>query len=119
MRDPFEGLFLDELTGLYNRRHLNPRLQEELTQARRSGESLASLLLGLDHFRDTNGAASPGARREAGALTLEAGARAYWARPKQAGFAPRHERSLWPGASYLAKVTRLRSAAVGVSSRAT
>ncbi len=54
MRDPLEGLFLDELTGLYNRRYLNLRLQEELARGRRSGEGAALLLLDLDHFKDIN-----------------------------------------------------------------
>lgn len=51
MRDPFEGLFLG---GLYYRRHLNLRLQEELARGKRSGAAVALLLLDLDHFKDIN-----------------------------------------------------------------
>jgi len=44
----------DSLTGLANRTLLYDRLQQTLAGARRNGESLAVLLLDLDHFKDIN-----------------------------------------------------------------
>ncbi len=44
----------DELTGLYNRRFLRKRLDEEMSRARRSQIPLAVVMLDLDHFKDVN-----------------------------------------------------------------
>lgn len=44
----------DVLTGLPNRALLDQRLRQNLTQARRSGESLAVLFMDLDHFKNIN-----------------------------------------------------------------
>jgi diguanylate cyclase (GGDEF)-like protein len=48
----------DDLTGLYNRRHLEQRLCQEVARARRYAEDLSVLMLDLDefkHFNDTFG----------------------------------------------------------------
>jgi diguanylate cyclase (GGDEF)-like protein len=44
----------DELTGLFNRRHLDATLEGELARARRSGAPLGVLMLDLDHFKAFN-----------------------------------------------------------------
>ncbi|UCH34025.1 MAG: diguanylate cyclase [Armatimonadota bacterium] len=44
----------DELTGLYNFRHLRERLAEEFARARRSGSEMALILLDIDHFKAVN-----------------------------------------------------------------
>ena len=44
----------DELTGLYNRRFLRKRLEEELSRAKRSQSALSVVLLDLDHFKNIN-----------------------------------------------------------------
>jgi diguanylate cyclase (GGDEF)-like protein/PAS domain S-box-containing protein len=44
----------DDLTGLFNRRYLEERLDQELRRARRSGTPLAVLLLDLDRFKEVN-----------------------------------------------------------------
>lgn len=44
----------DPLTGLYNRRYFNHRIEEELKRARRGGHSTAILLCDLDHFKGVN-----------------------------------------------------------------
>lgn len=44
----------DSHTLAYNRRYLQPRLQEEMERAQRSGEPLSLLLLDLDHFKRVN-----------------------------------------------------------------
>ncbi len=46
--------FTDVLTGWHNRRYLQVRLAEELARARRDGETLACLMLDLDHFKRIN-----------------------------------------------------------------
>ena len=45
---------IDALTGLYNRRYLDERLQEELQRAGRYGQPLAVLLFDADHFKHFN-----------------------------------------------------------------
>ena len=44
----------DELTGLYNFRHLRERLAEEFARARRHGLELSFILLDIDHFKAVN-----------------------------------------------------------------
>ncbi len=49
-----EGAQLDGLTGLYNRRHLDERLDAELSASLRHGRPLSLLLADLDHFKAVN-----------------------------------------------------------------
>ncbi len=44
----------DGLTGLYNHRHFQERLEENLKRAERLGEKLSLLLLDIDHFKKIN-----------------------------------------------------------------
>lgn len=44
----------DELTGLYNRRHLNAVFEREAAKARRAGRSLGLLLFDVDYFKRYN-----------------------------------------------------------------
>ncbi|MFN3985987.1 MAG: diguanylate cyclase [Rhodocyclaceae bacterium] len=44
----------DGLTGLYNRRHFNEALRQELARAQRLGKPLGLLLLDVDHFKQLN-----------------------------------------------------------------
>jgi two-component system cell cycle response regulator len=46
--------FTDVLTGWYNRRYLQVRLNEELARARRDSGHLACLMLDVDHFKSVN-----------------------------------------------------------------
>jgi two-component system cell cycle response regulator len=45
---------IDALTGLWNRRYFDQRLQAEISLARRSSRPLAVLMLDLDHFKQMN-----------------------------------------------------------------
>jgi len=49
-----EQSITDPLMGVYNRRHLERRLEEEVGKANRYGLPLAALLLDLDHFKRIN-----------------------------------------------------------------
>jgi len=44
----------DSLTGLYNRRHLQHRLEQEVTRAQRYGQALSCLFVDADHFKQIN-----------------------------------------------------------------
>lgn len=44
----------DELTGLYNRRHLFELANHEFSRAQRGGQALAALMLDIDHFKEVN-----------------------------------------------------------------
>lgn len=44
----------DELTGLFNRRHLNAMLEQEFYRCKRYGNNMAVLMLDLDHFKNVN-----------------------------------------------------------------
>ncbi len=45
---------LDGLTGVFNRRHYEQRLEQEVARARRIGRSLALLMFDIDHFKRCN-----------------------------------------------------------------
>jgi diguanylate cyclase (GGDEF)-like protein len=44
----------DALTGLYNRRYLTRRLEEELARAQRYAQPLSCLFVDVDHFKRVN-----------------------------------------------------------------
>jgi len=44
----------DHLTGVYNRRYLDRRLDEEVARARRHAQPLAVLMIDIDHFKRVN-----------------------------------------------------------------
>ena len=44
----------DSLTGLYNRRHLQHRVRQEVTRAQRYGQTLSCLFVDADHFKAIN-----------------------------------------------------------------
>ena len=44
----------DDLTGLYNRRHLVASLEQEFSRCHRHGTELSLVMLDLDHFKDIN-----------------------------------------------------------------
>jgi two-component system, cell cycle response regulator len=44
----------DSLTGLFNQRHFNYKLKEEVKRAKRQNRPLSLALLDLDHFKDYN-----------------------------------------------------------------
>jgi diguanylate cyclase (GGDEF)-like protein len=71
---------VDELTGLGNRRLANRVLREELNRARRSGTSLAVILLDVDYFKTYNDSyghpAGDAVLRRLGDLMRRAAARA-------------------------------------------
>jgi diguanylate cyclase (GGDEF)-like protein len=54
LRQSEEGVFRDELTGLYNRRYLNQELPSEMERFRRFGHPFSLLMLDLDHFKRVN-----------------------------------------------------------------
>jgi diguanylate cyclase (GGDEF)-like protein len=45
---------VDALTGLFNRRYFETRVEQELQRQRRQGEELSLLMLDLDNFKDLN-----------------------------------------------------------------
>ena len=44
----------DGLTGLYNKRYFNERLEELVSRAERYGQKLALLIMDIDHFKSVN-----------------------------------------------------------------
>ena len=44
----------DPLTGLYNRRHILSRFEEECERAKRSGVGLSCIMMDVDHFKKVN-----------------------------------------------------------------
>ena len=44
----------DPLTGVFNRRYLNLKLEEEINRSRRIGKSLSALVIDIDHFKRIN-----------------------------------------------------------------
>lgn len=49
-----EQVHTDALTGLYNFRYLNEALPVEMERTRRSGQTMALILLDIDHFKHFN-----------------------------------------------------------------
>lgn len=45
---------LDGLTGVFNRRHYEMRLEQEIARAKRAGRSLSLAVFDIDHFKDCN-----------------------------------------------------------------
>ncbi|GGY72373.1 sensor domain-containing diguanylate cyclase [Marinobacter zhanjiangensis] len=45
---------LDPLTGIHNRRYLEPRVEEMLAHYQRTGEGFALAMLDIDHFKQVN-----------------------------------------------------------------
>jgi len=45
---------LDPLTGTFNRRFLDAKIEEEVSRAREDGRALSALLIDLDHFKRIN-----------------------------------------------------------------
>lgn len=45
---------VDPLTGVFNRRYLTMKLDEEVARARREGHPLATLMFDVDHFKHVN-----------------------------------------------------------------
>jgi diguanylate cyclase (GGDEF)-like protein len=70
-----EFSFKDEVTGLYNRRFLSVRLEEEVSRYRRFGHPVSVVLLDLDGFKAVNDglghAAGDEALRDVGRILLE------------------------------------------------
>lgn len=44
----------DQLTGLYNRRHLEKRFKEEVSRAKRDGLPISCILMDIDYFKSIN-----------------------------------------------------------------
>jgi len=54
-RDALSDLaFRDELTGLFNRRYFDQKLQEEINRSRRYGRNLSLIMGDIDHFKSYN-----------------------------------------------------------------
>jgi len=47
-------VILDPLTGTFNRRYLDAKIDEEVDRARQDGQPLSALLIDLDHFKRIN-----------------------------------------------------------------
>ncbi len=47
-------IFLDRLTGLYNRAYFDDQIEREIERANRNGTSVALLMCDLDHFKRVN-----------------------------------------------------------------
>ncbi len=45
---------IDELTGLYNRRHFNKVIKDEINRAKREDKLISFLMLDIDHFKQYN-----------------------------------------------------------------
>jgi two-component system cell cycle response regulator len=49
-----EEALIDPLTGLFNRRFIDNRLEQEMSRARRRGHPIALMMIDLDHFKQIN-----------------------------------------------------------------
>ena len=74
----YESSINDGLTGMYNRKYIDERLNAEVAYAQRHGEPLSFLLLDIDHFKlvnDTYGHAAGDAVLRAVAFALRSALR--------------------------------------------
>jgi diguanylate cyclase (GGDEF)-like protein len=78
MRRVYESAIRDGLTGVFNRKHLDERLDAEIAHARRAAADLGVAVLDIDHFKrinDTHGHLAGDAVLRAVAQTLASGLR--------------------------------------------
>ncbi len=54
VRNGLHAAVTDPLTGLYNRRYVEPHLARMATQSRNAGRELAVMMLDIDHFKSIN-----------------------------------------------------------------
>jgi two-component system cell cycle response regulator len=54
VRDGLHAAVTDPLTGLYNRRYVDPHLTRLAEQSRASGRALAVMMIDIDHFKSVN-----------------------------------------------------------------
>jgi two-component system cell cycle response regulator len=54
VRETYALTVRDPLTGAFNRRHLNERMESEVAYSRRHGTPLSLVLLDVDHFKQLN-----------------------------------------------------------------
>ena len=54
LRDLYESSRIDALTGVFNRKHFQQRLDDELTSAERRQVPLSLIMFDLDHFKQVN-----------------------------------------------------------------
>jgi diguanylate cyclase (GGDEF)-like protein len=54
LRDLYESSRLDALTGVFNRKHFQERLQNELASAERRQMPISLIMFDLDHFKQVN-----------------------------------------------------------------
>jgi hypothetical protein len=74
----YEAAFRDALTGVYNRKYLDERLEAELAFALRHGTELSVILLDVDHFKSVNDTHG----HLAGDAILKTTAGVLWASPR-------------------------------------
>ena len=54
VRDGLHAAVTDSLTGLYNRRYVEPHLARLADQSRKTGHELAVMMIDIDHFKSVN-----------------------------------------------------------------
>ena len=53
-QEVYKMALLDPLTGLFNRRYIEQRLEDEITRSQRHGRALSAILFDLDEFKQVN-----------------------------------------------------------------
>jgi diguanylate cyclase (GGDEF)-like protein len=53
-QEVYKMALLDPLTGLFNRRYIEQRLDDEITRSQRHGRALSAILFDLDEFKQVN-----------------------------------------------------------------
>jgi two-component system cell cycle response regulator len=54
VRDGLQAAVTDQLTGLFNRRYVDPHLARMAQQAQASGDAMAVMMVDIDHFKSIN-----------------------------------------------------------------